>query len=56
MADPASILGLISTSVSFAYGIYLYTSSFQNAPKSAAELGAEVTAVGHVLAMLRDHL
>jgi hypothetical protein len=56
MADPASILGLISTSVCFANGIYLYTSSFQNAPKCAAELGAEVTAVGHVLAMLRDHL
>lgn len=56
MADPASILGLVSASVSFANGIYLYTSSFQNAPKCAAELGAEVTAVGHVLAMLRDHL
>jgi hypothetical protein len=42
MADPASILGLVSASVSIANGIYLYTSSFQNAPKCAAGLGAEV--------------
>jgi hypothetical protein len=56
MADPASILGLVSTSVSFANGIYQYTLLFHNAPKCAVDLGAEVTAVGHVLAMLRDHL
>ena len=56
MVDPTSIVGLVSALASLADRIYHYTSSFKNAPKCAVDLGAEVAAVGHVLAMLRDHL
>ena len=57
MSDPVSgIIGVVSASISLVDSIYKYTSSFKGAPKRAAELAAEVTTIGEVLRMLRDHL
>lgn len=56
MAEPTSIIGVLSASAHLAEKIYVYFSAFKDAPRHAAELVAEVVVVGHVLGTLHTHL
>jgi hypothetical protein len=56
MAEPFSIIGLISASVSLVDRVCGYLCKFHDAPKHAAKLAEEVTATGTALKMLQAHL
>lgn len=56
MADPLSILGAISASVSLAEKVGSYLSRLRDAPEQARALLSEVIETGELLRMLRSRL
>jgi hypothetical protein len=56
MSDPATVIGTLSAAVALAQTCAKYISRFKSAHKDAADLLAEVVAVGHVLSGLQAHL
>jgi len=56
MADPVSLVGVVSASLHLAQKIHKYCGTFRDAPRHAAELNEEVVAIRHVLETLRTTL